>query len=292
MKKNIYKIIAIIAGVAAVACAAVGGYKYYQEKHAGDNYEEVRETVKKETEPAPVEEKAPVEIPIDFAALQEQNPEVYAWIQIQDTNIDYPILQREGDNGYYLDHTIDGEEKTEGSIFTEDYNSKDFEDPNTVIYGHDMKNGSMFQNLLSYQDKDFFDNHKDVIIYTPDAIRHYQVFAAYLYDDRHLMQSFDFNIKSVYQAYLDSIFAIRDMSAKIDTSQNVSVDDKIITLSTCYGNQSDKQEYAELEAAKARNELSLIEVKCSIGARDDLGRPTTTALENKVNFMNYLDTLK
>lgn len=57
MKKNIYKIIAIIAGVAAVACAAVGGYKYYQEKHAGDNYEEVRETVKKETEPAPVEEK-------------------------------------------------------------------------------------------------------------------------------------------------------------------------------------------------------------------------------------------
>jgi len=49
---------------------------------------------------------------------------------------------------------------------------------------------------------------------------------------------------------------------------------------------------AELEAAKARNELSLIEVKCSIGARDDLGRPTTTALENKVNFMNYLDTLK
>lgn len=49
---------------------------------------------------------------------------------------------------------------------------------------------------------------------------------------------------------------------------------------------------AELEAAKARNEFSLIEVKCSIGARDDLGRPTTTALENKVNFMNYLDTLK
>ena len=240
MKKHIYKIIAVVAGVAAVACAAVGGYKYYQEKHAGDDYEEVRETVKKEVEPV-AEEKAPVAIPIDFAALQEQNPEVYAWIQIQDTNIDYPILQREGDNGYYLNHTIDGEQKTEGSIFTEDYNSKDFEDPNTVIYGHDMKNGSMFQNLLNYQDKDFFDKHKDVIIYTPDTIRHYKAFAAYLYDDRHLMQSFDFNIKSVYQAYLDSIFAIRDMSAQIDTAQQVSADDKIITLSTCYGSQSDKR---------------------------------------------------
>ena len=55
------------------------------------------------------------------------------------------------------------------------------------------------------------------------------------------MQSFDFNIKSVYQAYLDSIFAIRDMNAQIDTTQQVSADDKIITLSTCYGSQSDKR---------------------------------------------------
>lgn len=241
MKKNTYKMIAVAAGIAAVLCVAAGGYMYYQEKHAGDDYEELKDTVKKEPETEPEEEKPPVEIPIDFAALQEQNPDVYAWIQIQDTNIDYPVLQKEGDNGYYLNHTIDGEEKTEGSIFTEDYNSTDFEDSNTVIYGHDMKNGSMFQNLLNYQDKEFFDNHKEVIIYTPDAIRHYQVFAAYLYDDRHIMQSFDFNIKSVYQAYLDSIFSIRDMNAQIDTSTEVSADDKIITLSTCYGNQSDKR---------------------------------------------------
>lgn len=244
MDKKKYKVIAIIAGVAAVLCAVIGGYQYYQEKHAGDDYKEVRDTVKeteKKDTQEPMEESTPVSIPIDFQALKEQNPEVYAWIQIPDTNIDYPILQRPGDNSYYLNHTIDGEEKTEGSIFTEDYNSTDFEDPNTVIYGHDMKNGSMFQNLLSYQDRDFFDKHKDVIIYTPDAIRHYQVFAAYLYDDRHLMQSFSFEIRSVYQAYLDSIFSIRDMNAQIDTSADVSADNQIITLSTCYGNQSDKR---------------------------------------------------
>ena len=104
-----------------------------------------------------------------------------------------------------------------------------------------MKNGSMFQNLLEYQDKEFFDQNREILIYTPDAIRHYKIFAAYLYDDRHLMESFDFNIKSIYQAYLDSIFSMRNMNAQIDTTAEIGTDDKIITLSTCYGNQSDKR---------------------------------------------------
>ena len=158
-----------------------------------------------------------------------------------DDHTDYPILQSPDDNSYYLTHTIDGEEKTEGAIFTENYNHMDMEDPNTVIYGHDMKNGSMFQNLLKYQDRTFFDENREVIIYTPDAIRHYEIFAAYLYDDRHLLQSFNFNNVDVYRQYLDSIFSIRDMSACIDTSVKVDTDDKIITLSTCYGSQSDKR---------------------------------------------------
>ena len=92
--------------------------------------------------------------------ILEKNPDVYAWISIPGTAIDYPVLQRENDNTYYLDHTIDHEEKTEGAIFTENYNNTDFEDPNTVIYGHDMRNGSMFKGLLDYRDKTFFDQNK------------------------------------------------------------------------------------------------------------------------------------
>lgn len=240
MKKKYYKIITVVAAVVAVLCVAAGMYQYYKEKHAGAEYDKVREEVTKEPSVTP-EEKDPVEIPIDFATLQKENPDVYAWIKIENTNIDYPILQKEGDNGYYLTHTMENKESPEGSIFTEDYNSTDFEDPNTVIYGHDMKNGSMFQNLLEYQDKEFFDQNREVLIYTPDAIRHYKIFAAYLYDDRHLMESFDFNIKSIYQAYLDSIFSMRNMNAQIDTTAEIGTDDKIITLSTCYGNQSDKR---------------------------------------------------
>ena len=134
--------------------------------------------------------------------------------------------------------SIDGEEKPEGSIYTENYNSKDFEDPNTVIYGHDMKNGSMFRTLHNYMDRTFFDNNKDVIIYTPDAIRHYRIFAAYLYDNRHILESYDnFQDPAVFQGYLNEVLLQRDMNAFIDTQTEVGVDDKIITMSTCYGTQ-------------------------------------------------------
>ena len=174
MKKK-YILISIVCILAAAVCAGVGVYRYLQQERAGEEYEAIREEVKTE-EPAEEPESAPVTIPIDFASLQAQNPDVYAWITVPGTNIDYPILQSDGYNSYYLDHTLNGESSPEGSIFTENYNSKDFEDPNTVIYGHNMKNGSMFQNLHNYQDRDFFDNNRDVIIYTPDAIRHYKIF--------------------------------------------------------------------------------------------------------------------
>lgn len=238
MKKTV-----MIAGVViictSIGCAGAGIYQYLQEKNAGEEYEKIREEVKKEpeTEPEETPETVPVEIPIDFKTLQERNPEIYAWITIPGTAVDYPIFQSETDNSYYLTHSIDGDESPEGCIFTEDYNSKDFEDPNTVIYGHDMKNGSMFQNLLNYQDRTYFDANREVKIYTPDAIRHYRIFAAYLYDDRHLMQSFDFTDPMVHQEYLDRIFGNRDLSACIDTGEQVRADDKIITLSTCYGTQ-------------------------------------------------------
>lgn len=240
MKKP-YKVLGAVAGAAAVICAGIGLWQYVQERSAGSEYEEIRKDAAAEQEKEAEAQEPAVEIPIDFDSLTEQNPDIYAWITVPGTQIDYPVLQRTGDNSYYLDHTAENKESPEGAIYTEDYNSKDFEDPNTVIYGHDMKNGSMFQNLLNYQDKEFFDNNREVLVYTPDAIRHYRIFAAYLYDDRHIMQSFDFDIRSVYSAYLDHIFSIRDMNARIDTSMEVGADDKIITLSTCYGSQSDRR---------------------------------------------------
>lgn len=232
MKKP-YIVITILLLIAAGACAAAGIRMYMGQQSGGADYEEIRKEVK--TEP----EADPVDVPIDFAALQEVNPEVYAWITVPGTAIDYPILQSGDDNSYYLNHAIDGSESAEGCIFTENLNRKDFEDPNTLIYGHDMKNGSMFRPLLDYRDRDFFDQNREITIYTPDAVRHYKIFAAYLYDSRHILESFDFSDPWIFKQYVDQIFSIRDMNACIDNTIHVGAEDKIITLSTCYGTQAD-----------------------------------------------------
>ncbi|MCD8355071.1 MAG: class B sortase [Clostridia bacterium] len=181
-----------------------------------------------------------IEIPIDFAALQQENPDIYAWIRIPDTEIDYPILQSSTDNSYYLNHTVDHQEGYPGSIYTENLNAKDFSDPNTVIYGHKMRNTTMFGGLYQYQDQSYMQEHSEILIYTPDHIRIYKVFAAVTYDNRHIMYSFDFSDVEQYQAYLDSLKAVRNMATCWDESIDVTVEDRIITLSTCNGNDAQR----------------------------------------------------
>ena len=246
MMKKQYRFLAVFLALAAAVCAGTGISHYIKEQRAGEEYERLQEEMERtEPEETPSEEepavsaseqepeREPVEIPVDFAALKEQNPDVYAWICVPGTEIDYPVLQSEEDNTYYLTHTIDGEKTIAGSIYTENYNSKDFDDPNTVIYGHNMKNGSMFRTLHNYEDKTFFDENREIRIYLPDAILTYRIFAAYVYDNRHILLNYDFEDPDVYQEYLDGIFRIRDVGAHIDTSMEVTADDRIITLSTC-----------------------------------------------------------
>lgn len=249
MKKKLYFAAGVILLVMAAVCAGIFWKSWNKEKTAGETYEKLRETVratpsptgeKQESEPTAEPEKT-IEIPIDFQTLQAENPDIYAWIEIPGTAIDYPVVQREGDNSYYLSHNTDGEEDAAGAIFTEDYNSKTFQDPNTVLYGHNMKNGSMFQNLHSYADRSFFDEHREVIVYIPDAVLHYKIFAAYLYDSRHLLQSFDFSDPTVMRNYLESIQSLRSMNANIDTGMEFDSTDRILTLSTCYKGQDDKR---------------------------------------------------
>ena len=245
------KVIAAVLGAAAVLCIGMGIRSWMQEQNAGKIYEELQEEVTDEpdvepkkaeemTEPEETEAES-LEIPIDFDQLQQENPDIYAWITVPGTDVDYPIVQKEGDNGYYLNHNINGDKDTAGAIYTEDYNHKDFEDPNTVIYGHNMKNGTMFRTLHNYEDRSFFDENREVLIYMPGEIRHYQIFAAYVYDNRHLLLNFDFDDPDVYQSYLNTVSSIRDMNSFVDTSMEMTVEDKIITMSTCYKGMEDRR---------------------------------------------------
>jgi len=242
MKKKILIVLGLILVMAGMIIGGIGLKNYLAEKNAGSIYEELK--VEMDIKPIiklPTVGAEQIENPIDFDSLTAQYPDIYAWIRIPGTNVDYPIVQREGDNGYYLNHTIDGKKKTEGSIYTEDYNSKDFEDANTVIYGHNMKNGSMFKTLHKYKDKQFLLDNSEIYIYQKDRVLKYKIFAAYVYDNRHLMMSFDFEDENIFRNYLNNVLTKRDMSSNINTSVNVTADDKIITLSTC--NNNDAQRY-------------------------------------------------
>ena len=120
-------------------------------------------------------------------------------------------------------------------------NSKGFTDNNTVIYGHNMKNGTMFAGLHKFEDSNFFNEHTEVCIYTPEKEYCYTIFAAYIYDDRHLLYSFNFAEKEVYANYLEDIQSMRSMNALFREDITVTAEDKIITLVTCIGNQPSKR---------------------------------------------------
>lgn len=242
MKRKILLIFGSILLLVGIVVGCLGLKQYMAEKNAGKLYEELK--VQMDVQPIielPTVGVEKMENPIDFDSLTARYPDVYAWIRIPGTKVDYPIVQREGDNGYYLNHTIDGKKKTEGSIYTEDYNNKDFGDANTVIYGHNMKNGSMFKTLHKYKDKQFLLDNSEIYIYQKDRVLKYKIFAAYIYDSRHLMLSFDFEDKNIFQNYLDNVLTKRNMSSNIDTTVEVTASDKIITLSTC--NNNDAQRY-------------------------------------------------
>ena len=174
---------------------------------------------------------------IDWDKLHATNPDIYAWINVPGTSVDYPVLQHPTDNGYYLMHNLDGSYGYPGVIYTEDYNSKDFTDPNTVLYGHNMDNTTMFSTLHKFSDPDMVLNPHYIYIYTEDGrTLVYEIFAAYEYPSLHLLINFDVKNEYVFEQYLRNISNI-DITgtgvANIRHDIEPTVDDRIITLSTC-----------------------------------------------------------
>ena len=199
-------------------------------------------SVQKEPEVSAEPEETPVQIPVDFSVLQAENPDIYAWIRIADTPVDYPILQSKVDDDYYMDHTVDDKEGLPGAIMTEySYNPEPFEsDAVTVVYGHNMLNDSFFSRLKDYQDETFRQEHPYIEIYTPEHIYKYRVFAAVTYDNRHILYNYNCRTKEGYQAFLDSLSEVRIMPTWIEDPLPVTTDDRMIVLSTCNGNHDER----------------------------------------------------
>ena len=158
---------------------------------------------------------------IDWEYLKSINKDIIAWIEIENTKIDYPILKDK--DVYYLKHTFDKKYNSNGSIFTN--NSYPFEDKETIVYGHNMKNGSMFSDLGKYLNKDFLNSHFNFKIYTPTCNYEARIFSVYSIG----VETESNNIKSLN--FEDRIEYYKKASEyNIETDSNIK---KIVKLSTC-----------------------------------------------------------
>ena len=174
-----------------------------------------------------------VDNPIDFKTMLEINPEIYAWISIPDTNVDYPVAQSTEDDNFYLDHNIYKDYSFPGTIYSQSCNSRDWNDRVTLLYGHNMLNGSMFATLHKFRDADFFDSHPYFYIYTKDTKLTYEIVTAFDYDDRHIMNSYNFKDDAVFQDWIKEAKRPKDLYANVRSSVALDLNSKFVVMSTC-----------------------------------------------------------
>ena len=248
MKRKVYMILFFLfAGVFVYSAWNLFGiYRTYQE---GDEiYEKAVEKVVKtegtmppsqatdEPEDQPDKEvKAEPMITVDFDALKKTNADVVGWLYIPNSTISYPLLQGE-DNEQYLHQTYDGTSSILGSIFMDFRNQADLSDDHTIIYGHNMKNGSMFGTLKKYNDPAFYREHRNIYILTENGTYRYRVFSYHVADATGKVYTVHFDDTYTYEDYLALIMGSSYVSSKL----SVTPKDRIITLSTCTGDEDSR----------------------------------------------------
>lgn len=173
------------------------------------------------------------EVPIyqtDLEALKVQNPDTVGWIILPDSNINYPIVKSK-DNTEYLTTTFEGQNSSSGAIFMDMNCADDFSFENTIIYGHNMKNGSMFRALNDMTDKEYFLKHHIFCIDTGSGFENYEVISCYETVNTDLSSwQISFESKEDYESWLQSIASRCSYDcADYDVNKNT------ITLSTCRG---------------------------------------------------------
>lgn len=223
---NIITVVCIIVFAYSLFHLVKIGYMYYQNHQVLSEVQDVYGDL--ESEPPSSIEFGERKIRSQFEELQQINEDIVGWISIDDTKIDYPILQAP-DNDYYLSRNYEHSETAAGSIFMDYRNDVKEYEPNVVVYGHRMKDNSMFNSLKDFLDEDFFYDHGtiqyDTMYDSYDAV----VFSAY-------STTTDFNyIETDFEGPLEYFTLLSKMQAesKFDTEMEFDIDDQIITLSTC-----------------------------------------------------------
>ena len=180
---------------------------------------------------APLEEEAEFLLELDLSPLQQVNADVLGWIHIAGGDVSYPLL-RSYDNRDYLYTTWEKKFSNAGSVFLECRNNRDLRDFNTVIYGHHMANGSVFAPIVNYRDPAYWQDHGYIYILTGNSLRRYEIFSAYEAAlDSHTYRLYYPDDETKLAAL--SFFA---ESSVVESGVVPTLDDYILTLSTCVGN--------------------------------------------------------
>ena len=193
-----------------------------------------------ETDAAPSEEEPlmkTVRLPVDFAQLQAEAPDIYAWLELPDTGIDDPVLQRAGADLFYNSHNAYGQYYMCGAVFSQSaYNGRNFDSPMTVLYGHSTVLGQpgAFMELNNYADEAYFDAHREMRVYMPDGMYVYRIFAACVHSNEHLLYCHDFSDETQFGAFFSSLTEDPSPDSHIDAEALPQAGDKVLTLSTCY----------------------------------------------------------
>lgn len=239
MKRNVTKAIFILALLIFLGALGYLGFVWFSYHSAGQAYEQLAAQViqrKEDSSDGELGESgggqavwAP--LTVDFDALRSVSENVVLWVDIPGTGVSYPVAQAE-DNDYYLRKTLKGEYNFAGTVFMDYRNNPSVTDDNTILYGHNMRDGSMFGLLKKYGKEEFFLAYPEIDLYLPDRILRCSVISSHQEEAQEENFPMQFGSEEEKMAYIDRIKS----KAWYDTGIFAGAEDRLITLVTCTGN--------------------------------------------------------
>ena len=238
--KTVYILLIIIAVLSAIYITKYF-YDYYTSKKQSNLLNEVQISeqsnflVEDNLQESTIEPTKSERI-LKLEELKKQNDDIIGWVEIENTDINYPVLQAE-DNDFYMNHNYKGEFSTAGAIFLDkDYNWN-IPSSNLLIYGHNMKNSTMFQNLLNYNSIDFYNEHPIIRFTTLQEDAEYEILGAfyskvYFKNDTNVFKYYKFINAQNENEYNDFVQNVKK-SSLYDTGITANYGEQLITLSTC-----------------------------------------------------------
>ena len=257
------KVIIVIASIAALTAAFMIFKTARDYKAASDEYDSLRQYASEEVSTTDTAEKVsdikPIELEeaeerkelksnenredfpemeVDFKALREKNPDTVGWLYVGSCGISYPIVQGE-DNDYYMNHTFEGTVNSSGAIIMDYRDDKYLKDWNTFIYGHNMKNGSMFGSLKKLlNDETLYDSDPYIYVYLPGYIYRYKIFSYYK-DKPDSKMYWTADTLQEYRQYIRDALSLSVRDLGVETSE----ENNIVTLVTCSGSGAGKMRF-------------------------------------------------